>query len=149
MSPIRSAASSLLLVAGFALSMPASARDCLPRIENAWLRLPPGPMPMLAGFARIENRCREAVEIVGVRSDAFADVSLHETRMVDGISRMRAVPALPVEAGGSATLEPGGLHLMLMQPVRLPAPGEKIAVELLLRDGRAVRGEFVVRRAVD
>lgn len=146
MSPIRFA-SSVLLVAGLGTSLSASACNCLPLVENAWLRLPPVSMPMLAGFARIENRCHEGVAIVGARSDAFGDVSLHETRVVDGISRMRAVPALPVRAGGGATLEPGGLHLMLMQPTRALKPGEKVAVEFLLRDGRAVRGEFVVRRA--
>lgn len=125
--------------------MPTSARDCLPRIEDAWLRLPPVSMPMLAGFARIENRCREDVEIVGARSNAFADVSLHETRITDGVSRMRAVPVLPVRAGRDAVLEPGGLHLMLMQPARALKPGEKIAIEFVLRDGRAVHGEFVVK----
>lgn len=147
MPPIRSVATGFLLAAVLATSISACTRDCQPRIENAWLRLPPGPMPMLAGFGRIENPCREPLEIIGVRSDAFADVSLHETRVVDGISRMRAVPALAVEAGGSATLDPGGLHLMLMQPTRMPRPGDTVAVELLLRDGRTLRGDFVVRGA--
>lgn len=146
MSTIRFAAS-VVLLAGLGAPLSASACGCLPTVDDAWLRLPPVSMPMLAGFARIENRCGEAVEIVGARSDAFGDVSLHETRVVDGISRMRAVPALDVRAGGAVMLRPGGLHLMLMRPARALEPGEKVAVEFLLDDGRAVRGEFVVRRA--
>lgn len=146
MSPIRFIASSLVLAAGLSVSWSASARDCLPRVADAWLRLPPMSMPMLAGFARIENRCRENFEIVGARSDAFADVSLHETRMTDGVSRMRAVSALPIKAGQDATLKPGGLHLMLMRPVRTLKPGERVTIEFMLRDGRAVRGEFAVKR---
>ena len=58
------------------------------------------------------------VTIVGASSPAFGEVSLHETRIVDGVSRMRALPELRIAPGDSAVLKPGGMHLMLMQPQR-------------------------------
>ena len=132
------------LVALFAIQ-PAAARGCAPVVKDGWLRLPPTAMPMLAGFGRIENPCRAPVAVVGVESDAFGDVSLHETRVVDGVSRMRAIPKLPVAAGKNATLQPGGLHLMLMQPRAPLKAGDAVDVRLRLEDGRTITGRFVVR----
>lgn len=123
----------------------ACARECVPQVHEGWVRLPPMPMPMLAGFARIENRCAAAAVIVGVSSPAFADASLHETRIVDGVSRMRAVPELRIARDGAARLKPGGLHLMLMQPRARLKPGSKVMMEFALKGGGSLRGEFVVR----
>lgn len=102
-------------------------------------------MPMLAGFGRIENRCEVPITIVRVESDAFGDVSLHETRIVDGMSRMRPVPALEVLADGEAVLQPGGLHLMLMQPTSELKPGDSATVRFVLQDGRSIEGRFEIR----
>lgn len=102
---------------------------------------------MLAGFGHVENPCPKPATIVGVRSPAFADVSLHETRIVDGVSRMRALPELRLAAHGTAELKPGGLHLMLMRPDKPLRPGDKVPVEFVLKEGGVLRGEFVVRKA--
>lgn len=120
--------------------------ECAPRAVEGWLRLPPVSMPMLAGFGRIENPCAHPVAIVGVRSDAFAEVSLHESSIVDGISRMRAIPELEIAAGQSASLQPGSLHLMLMQPLRPLQAGERVEIQFLLEDGGTLRGQFKVRK---
>lgn len=103
-------------------------------------------MPMMAGFGRIENHCDAAVTITGADSPAFASVELHETSLVDGISRMRPVPRLRIEADDVAVLQPGGMHLMLMRP---PAPleaGGKVVVSFELDDGREISAEFEVRK---
>lgn len=102
---------------------------------------------MLAGFARISNPCTTPAVIVAVRSPRFGDVSLHETRLVDGVSRMRAVPRLTVPAGGAVSLQPGGLHLMLMGTQAPVSNGERIEVELQLEDGLALRSTWPVRAA--
>lgn len=135
----------LLAVAGI---MPAQARaTCMPVVRDAWLRLPPVSMPMLAGFARIENPCPRAVAVTAVRSAAFGEVSVHETRRENGVSRMREVPTLVVPARGVVTLQPGGLHLMLMRPVAMPATGTRVPVTLVLEDGRTIDARFEVRPA--
>lgn len=128
-----------------ASSAPAFARDCAPQVREAWIRLVPGGMPMQAGFGRIENRCTAPVAIVGASSAAYGSVELHETRIVDGISKMRAVPELRIAPDDAAVLKPGGLHLMLMQPHAPVKAGSKVAVEFELADGRKILGEFEVR----
>lgn len=146
---VSAAALLCLLVAGASASDTSTGADgtCAPRVVEGWLRSPPVPMPMMAGFARIENACVDAVAITGARSDAFGSVELHETTVVDGVSRMRAVDELPVAAGGHAVLEPGGLHLMLMRPVAPLAAGDVARVEFTLADGRSVGADFQVRAA--
>lgn len=146
---LRRLAALVLLVPGAATASPAPAAaqgaDCLPTVEDAWIRMPPANLPMMAGYARIANPCRVPLAIVGARSAAFADTSLHETRVEGGVSRMRATPALRLAPGGSAVLEPGGFHLMLMQPVKPLRAGERVVVEFTLEDGRRFAVPFEAR----
>ena len=144
MIPIRAVAA-ILLACATVLALPACARECEPALRDGWVRLLPVAMPMTAGFGRIENRCSTPVTIIGAGSPAFGDVSLHETRVVDGVSRMRAVPELVVPADGSVTLEPGGLHLMLMQPRTALQAGSTIEIVFELKGGGTLRGELLVR----
>ncbi len=134
---------------GLAVSAsPASAADpaCSPQVRDGWVRLGPGGMPMMAGFGRIENRCSAAATITGASSPAFGSAELHETRMVDGVNRMRPLPALRIPAGGDATLAPGGMHLMLMRP-RVPLQaGSRVKVSFALSGGGEAVGEFEVRK---
>ena len=102
-------------------------------------------MPMRAGFARIENDGPAPLAIVGASSPAYGDVTVHESTVVDGISRMRAVPELVVPANGATDLAPGGLHLMLGDPRAPLVAGETVVVDFALRDGGTLRGEFEVR----
>ena len=130
---------------GAAAKSPAPAKACAAQVRDGWVRLP--PMQMMAGFGRIENRCATPAVIVGVKSAAFADVSLHETRIVDGISKMRALPELRIAPDGAAVLKPGGMHLMLMQPHAPLKEGSRVAIEFELKDGGSLLGEFEVRKA--
>ena len=144
------AAAALLCAFAYAPA-PAHARDCRPTVREAWVRLPPaGPAtkmaPMMAGYGRIVNTCPMPVVIVGASSPSFGSVMLHETRTVDGVSKMRHVPELRLAPDGSAVFRPGGLHVMLMKPRVALKPGSKIVVEFALKDGGTLLGEFEVRR---
>lgn len=135
----------LLVLAAAPACARQEATDCIPVVRDGWIRLVPGGMPMQAGFGRIDNPCAMPAVVVGARSAAHASTELHETRIVDGVSRMRAVPELRIAPDGAAVLKPGGLHLMLMEPRAPLKAGSKVAIEFPLQDGRVVRGEFVVR----
>lgn len=134
------------LFCGIATS--AHAAECLPKVEHAWIRLPPTPaMPMMAGFVRITNACPRDVVVTGAESLAFGNVSLHESREIDGVSRMREIEALPVPAGKSVELKPGGLHLMLFRPESTFKEGEQPVIILKFKDGRSLPVIFTVRRS--
>jgi periplasmic copper chaperone A len=143
--PCSRAAALLFAAAMLSASVSGCAGDCSPRVVDGWVRSGPPSMPMMAGFGRIENACDAPVAVVSAHSAQFEAVELHETRIVDGVSRMRAVPKLEIPAGGEATLAPGGLHLMLMRPLAPLAAGERVEIEFALEDGRRVAGTFDVR----
>ena len=127
-------------------SSPASARDCQPQVRDGWVRLGPAGMPMMAGFGRIQNDCAAPVTITGASSPAFDSADLHETRIVDGVNRMRHLPELRIAPGDAAVLEPGGKHLMLMRPHAPLEAGSKVVVVFELSGGGELPGEFEVRR---
>lgn len=134
-----------LLATGLFLGAQGCSPACQPAVHEGWIRSGPPSMPMRAGFGRVVNDCAAPLVITGASSPAFADVSLHETTAVDGISRMRPVPELQVPAGAETLLQPGGLHLMLAAPQGDLVAGESIPIDFALRDGGTLRGEFVVR----
>ncbi len=125
----------------------AGARECAPAMKDGWVRLPPAAMPMMAGFGRIANPCPAPVVIVSASSPAFGEVSLHETRIVDGVNRMRAIEQLRIVPDGDAVFKPGGMHLMLMQPHAPLKEGSKVVVTFKLQDGREILSELVARKA--
>jgi len=137
----------LLGLCAFA-TLAAAAEPACVSVHGGWVRLPPGAMPMAAGYGKIRNDCRSAVVVIGAGSKAFGDVSLHETTLVDGVSRMREVERLPIAAGATVELKPGGLHLMLMQPEVALKAGAALPLRLSLDDGRKVDATLQVRNAV-
>ncbi|MGE8213134.1 MAG: copper chaperone PCu(A)C [Stenotrophomonas sp.] len=128
------------------LAGPVVAAPACVSVEQGWVRLTPGAMRMAAGFARIRNGCANGIVVIGAGSKAFGDVSLHETTVADGVSRMREIDRLPIAAGASAELKPGGLHLMLMQPEVPLAEGAQLPLRLSLEDGTKVDGTLQVGR---
>lgn len=134
-----------VLLALCAFEAAAAAPACV-TVEQGWVRLTPATTRMAAGFARIRNGCANEVVVVGAGSKAFGDVSLHETTVVQGVSRMREIERLPIAAGAVAELKPGGLHLMLMQPEVPLAEGAQLPLRLSLEDGAKVDGVLQVRR---
>lgn len=135
----------LLALAACAGSASAKQGDCV-QLSGGWARLPPvATMPMTAGYATIHNGCSTAVTVLGARSSAFGEVSLHETRVVDDVSRMQHVHGLPIPAGATVELKPGGLHLMLMQGAGALAEGQVLPLVLELEGGGEVTGTLQVR----
>jgi hypothetical protein len=120
------------------LLFPASAFADLD-ISNARIKNLPPTVPVRAGYMTIHNPQQVAVTIVAVRSDAFASVDMHRSVMQDGVMRMDPVARLTIAPGASLQLAPGGLHLMMMDPVVPTAPGDVIEIVLQFEDGSEQR----------
>ena len=149
MSPPTRHASRLLLglvLAGFASAAVGAEADCVPVIEKPWVRAAPPGASSLAGYLVLRNPCEVAVEVTDVESRDFGMPMIHRTAVVDGVSRMRPAGKLVVPPGGELRFEPGGLHLMLMKPLRALAEGDQASVRLVLADGRRVFAVYPVRR---
>jgi copper(I)-binding protein len=55
--------------------------------------------------------------------------------MEDGMMKMRRVERIDLPAGETVTLEPGGLHIMLIGLSRQLSPGEEVEIRLTFEDG--------------
>ena len=75
---------------------------------------------MGAGYLALHNTSTQAITIGRVTSPDGIAVAMHESELVDGIMRMRELPALTIPARQSVVFEPGGKHLMLRYPVVMP-----------------------------
>lgn len=116
-------------------------------VEQAWIRTAPPAAAMRAGYAILRNAGDAPLVVRGATSEAFGDASIHATSIENGMARMRELERIPLAAGESVTLEPGGKHLMLMRPVRELETGAKAAVRFEIEGGSSVQAEFVVRDA--
>ena len=107
-------------------------------VRDAWVRPAPPDAGMTAAYLVIENPGSTPAARTGVECAAFSLAEIHETVVVDGMSRMRERPRVEVPAGGELSLSPGGLHVMLMRPVG-PMPSEGIVpLVLVFEDGRRI-----------
>jgi len=133
-----------LMVLALASIEAASAAGRL-EVTGAWIRTaPPGAM-MLAGYATLRNTGDAPLTVIGADSEAFGDVSLHESIEIDGVARMDALGSIEIAAGASVVLAPGGKHLMLMRPKGEPKSGESIKIHIAAKPGEGNTANFVVR----
>ncbi len=136
-----------LLAAGILLAAcsPPAVEQTL-KFEDAWVRAtPPGAM-MTAGFGRLVNQTDHKLEITAFTSPSYGDVSLHQTVIENGVSRMREVPGLSIPPGEEIELAPGGYHLMLMMPTQPSGPHDRVVLQIEEAGGQRFSFELPVER---
>ncbi|WBC16458.1 copper chaperone PCu(A)C [Micromonospora sp. WMMA1998] len=103
-------------------------------IRDPWVKA--ADKGMTAAFGTLVNDGDADVTITGASTEV-SPMELHEMTMKDGKMVMQAKPGgIVIKARSSATLEPGGDHLMLMnlkQPVKA---GDELSFTLTFADGR-------------
>lgn len=115
-------------------------------IRDAWVRQPNPAMKTAAAFCTIENRTPVPVSLVDVTSPAARVVEIHESIVAEGVMSMRRVQGIPIPPHRSATLEPGGLHLMLIGLAQPLEPGARVDLVLQFDDRSSALVHAVVRQ---
>lgn len=86
---------------------------------------------MTGAFATIENHTDHDVTLVGGSAEIAKMVEVHEVIMMDGEMKMQAKEGgILIKAGESVTLEPGGLHVMLMGLKEAILEGDEVTLTL-------------------
>ena len=116
------------------------------QIGDAWIKDLPPSVPVRAGYMTIHNPDSGSRRIVAAASESFASVEIHESLMQDGMMRMEQRDELVIDAGATVRLEPGGLHLMMMQPKQPIKPGEVHRLSLELDDGTRLEIDMTVKK---
>jgi periplasmic copper chaperone A len=72
--------------------------------------------------------------LVGAASPIAGTVQVHAMEMHDGMMHMHGVERLPLPAGKTVRLAPGGYHLMLMDLKQPLADGDSVPISLTFED---------------
>ncbi|MEM9420938.1 MAG: copper chaperone PCu(A)C [Pseudomonadota bacterium] len=97
-------------------------------VTPGFARKPPKGASATAGYIALSSEVDD--KLLSVTSPDAGAVELHTAGMVDGVMRMRQLDNIALPAGEFITLEPGGLHLMIMQPSDRLAQAETIELTL-------------------
>lgn len=133
-----------LLAAGPALAAcePVEAGDLA--VSAAWSRASIGAGRPGIVYLTIRNGGAEDDVLTGLATPAAAMPMLHETVVEDGVATMPHVTGVPVPAGTTVALEPGGLHAMLMDLTAPLEEGTTFPVTLTFEEAGAVTVEAEV-----
>ena len=102
-------------------------------VEDVWARPSPPGAPSAAFYMTIANHSQQPDALQQVRSNHCEAVEIHRSEVDDaGVMRMAPVEdgRLPVPAGETVLLEPGGLHIMCVGLTQPLLEGEQAALTL-------------------
>jgi periplasmic copper chaperone A len=103
----------LALVAGFVFAASAVlAQTGQLEVSNAWARATPGRSVPGAAYVTIQSPTAD--KLVAVSSPVAKKAELHTMSMSGMVMKMRPVASIDIPAGQAVTLQPGGLHIMLV-----------------------------------
>jgi len=134
----------LFLIALFFFSAPCYAESL--QITEAWIKNLPMVVPMRAGYMNITNKGSSKIAIESLASESFAKIEIHQSIEIDGMMSMQPIPGLVVLPGESIQLQPGGYHLMMMNPLQELKLGDKIIVTLRFDDQTTQTIIMIVRK---
>ncbi|MGI9487296.1 MAG: copper chaperone PCu(A)C [Geminicoccaceae bacterium] len=99
-------------------------------VADAWARASVGDASNSAAYFVLTMDGDAPDRLVAVETPLADRAELHDHLMEDGIARMRPVDAIDVLPGHAVTLEPGGLHIMLMGLTKKLEPGAMLPLTL-------------------
>ncbi len=137
-----------VLLAALVFHTALAAADNTLTIHDAWVREAPPGAQVLAGYAQIENTTDQASAIVAVSSTAFEKAEIHRSEVKGGTARMAQIKRLDLPAQKIVKLEPGGTHLMLINPKSPLHVGEHVTLIFTLSSGDVLNVDAEVRNAV-
>ncbi|WP_322893737.1 MULTISPECIES: copper chaperone PCu(A)C [unclassified Yoonia] len=121
----------------------ALADSALTITETRAFETAPGAMSG-GGYLTITNTGTEDDKLVAVTAD-FPRVQLHTTEFENDVARMVHLDAIPVPAGDTVTLAPGGMHVMFMGLQGKPlTAGDEISATLVFEQAGEVPVTFDV-----
>jgi copper(I)-binding protein len=122
-----------LAIVGAASSLPAMAADT-PKstiaINHVYGYPTAAPGVTAAGYLTLTNTGKKADTLLDVQSPQTDSIEIHEMSMAGGVMKMRALDKVPLPAGKTVALAPGGFHLMLFSPSKALVVGDHVPLTL-------------------
>lgn len=122
----------LLLAVLCLLALPAHSTD-IAIVSNAWARATVPGQEVGAAYMSLKSTTNAV--LVKVETPTAGSVEIHLMSMKNSVMEMRMLDKLPLPAGKSVDLAPGGLHLMLFDLKKPLKSGEKLPFTLSIKYG--------------
>jgi hypothetical protein len=113
-------------------------------VAHPWARATPGGAEVGAAYLEIKAARGAADRLVAARSPAARTVELHTHRLEGNVMRMRRIDAIPIAAGKSVVLAPGGHHIMLMGLIAPLKEGDLLKLSLVFEKAGEIEVEATV-----
>ena len=110
------------------LSMPIQANNIV--IENPYIRESIPGNNITSAYMTITNGSTKPITLTSVISPISKQIEIHNHLMENGLMKMRQIPALTIQPNNSVTLQPMGLHLMMLDLDKSITAGEKVTLTL-------------------
>lgn len=132
------------LAAGLMIGTAASALASDITATDAWARARIPDARAGGAYVTLTNTGAAPDALIAAASPVADVVEIHTHRHVDGVMRMEQVEEIPLPAGETVTLQPGGLHIMLIGLREPLAEGKHFPVTLTFRTAPAVTVDVTV-----
>ena len=108
-------------------------------ISDAWVRATVQGQKATGAFMNLTAKAD--TRLVGVKSSAAAVAEIHEMKMDKDVMRMQRLTSLPLPAGKTISLKPGGYHVMFMG-LKEPLPVDShVELTLMFEDAKGVKSQ--------
>ncbi len=136
-----------LFALAFALSPMAALADAAGEVmvDAPFVRAVPPMQPNSAAFMVLHNHSGNAHAVVSASSPAAEVVELHTHTMADGMMQMRRIEQIALPAGEMVSLQPGGLHVMLIGLTGPLQVDQVVSLTLTFEDGSSTSVEAPVK----
>lgn len=108
-------------------------------ISEAYVPLAPKGVMAHAAYMDVTNTGMATRSIVAVNAPDYAMAHIHQSSEKDGIATMMAMHQLDIKPGQTVTLEPGGLHVMLMKPAAPLKLNGDVTLEVEFANGETMQ----------
>ncbi|WP_119141010.1 copper chaperone PCu(A)C [Pseudomonas reidholzensis] len=133
----------LAAVALLGMALPALADTT---VSDAWVRASV-PHQQATGAFMVLTASTDS-KLVGVASPVAKTVQVHEMTMNGDVMGMREVNAVELPAGKPVSLDPNGLHVMLMGLHDQVKEGTQVPLTLTIEDAKGVKQTLEVQAPV-
>lgn len=113
-------------------------------VQNPWIRPSVSQQKVTGAFMSITSTTD--ARLVGITSPVAERVEIHEMQMENDVMKMRSVSSLPLVAGKTVKLAPGGsYHIMLFDLHQQIKAGDTIPLTLTIEDDQKKQSSIKVK----
>jgi len=136
----------LILLFLFFIPFQGAFADAPIRVTNAWVAEAPPMAKSLAGYLEIHNDSDKSVMLHSITSNMFDRAMIHKTEIKNGMATMSHVAKVIINPHSKLRFEPGGYHLMLINPQKALKAGDKVEMNMQFTDATKVEFSATVKK---